>query len=102
MVNAVQCYLGMWENLVDGNTKEFIITYGKQHKPALSDTISRWIKDEVGMTGINTNVYKPHSSRSASTSKARGNRVSITDIFKTKFLEKPEYLYKVLFQRYYK
>ena len=92
----------MRENLVDGNTKEFIISYGKPHKPALSDMISRWIKDEVGMTGINTNVYKPHSCRSASTTKASVNRVSIIDIFKTEFLEKPKYIYKVLFQRYYK
>ena len=48
----------MRENLVDANTKEFIITYGKPHKPASSDTISRWIKDELGMADINTNVYK--------------------------------------------
>ena len=41
IVNAIQCYLGMRENLVDANTKEFIITYGKPHKPASSDTISR-------------------------------------------------------------
>ena len=31
--------------LVDANTKEFIITYGNPHKPASSDTISRWNKD---------------------------------------------------------
>ena len=82
IVNAIQCYLGMRENLVDANTKEFIITYGKPHKPASSDTISRWIKDELGMAGINTDVYKPHSCRSASMSKARDNGVSITDILK--------------------
>ena len=34
------------------------------------------------MAGINTNVYKTHSCRSASTNKARDNRVSITDILK--------------------
>ena len=82
IINAVQCYLGMRENLVDANTKEFIITYGKPHKPAPPDTISRWIKDELGMVGMNPNVYKPHSCRPASTSKARDNGVSITDILK--------------------
>ena len=50
--------------------------------PASSDTISRWIKNELGIAGINTNVYKPQSCRSASTSKARVNGVSITDILK--------------------
>ena len=34
------------------------------------------------MAGINTNVYKPHSCRSASTSKARDNGVSISGILK--------------------
>ena len=33
-VNVVQCYLGMRENLVDANTKEYIMTYGKPHKTA--------------------------------------------------------------------
>ena len=70
IVKAVQCCLGMRENLADANTKEFIITYVKPYKPASSDTISRLIKGEPGMAGINTNVYKPHSCRSASTSKA--------------------------------
>ena len=71
----------MRENLVNAKTKEFIITYVKPHKPASSDTISRWIKDELGMAGINTNVYEPHRSWSAS-SKARDNGISITDILK--------------------
>ena len=41
IVNAIQCYFVMRENLVDPKTKEFIITYGKPQKPASSDTISR-------------------------------------------------------------
>ena len=77
ILNALQCYLGMPENLVDANTKEFIISYGKPHKPASSDTTSRWIKDKLGMAGINTNVYKPHSCWSATTSRARDNGLQI-------------------------
>ena len=72
----------MRDNLIAANTKEFIITYGKRRKPASSYTISRWIKDELGMAGTNMNIYKPHSCQSASTSKARDNGVSITDILK--------------------
>ena len=79
---VVQCYLGIGENLVDANTKEFIITYCKPHKPASSDMVSRWIRDKPGIAGINTNVYKPHSCRPASTTKASDNGVSITDILK--------------------
>ena len=81
-VNAMKCYLGMRQNLVDAKTKEFINTYGKPHKPASTDTTSRWIKDELDMAGINPNLYKPHTCWSASTSKAKDNEASITDILK--------------------
>ena len=82
IIKAIQCHLGMQENLVDANRKEFIITYGKPHIHTSSDTISRWIKDQLGIAVINTDVYKPHSCRSASTSKPRNNGVSITEILK--------------------
>ena len=73
---------GVWEKLIDANVMEFIITYGKPHKPASSDTISRWIKDEFGKAGINMNVYTAHSYRAASANKARDNSVSITETLK--------------------
>ena len=62
---------------------EFINTHGKPHKSALSDIISRWIKqDELGKAGINTNVYTAQNCKAASTSKTRGNGISITEILK--------------------
>ena len=61
---------------------EFIVTYEKPYNPASSDTISRWIKYEFGKAGINTNVYKAHSCRAASTRKTRDNGVSITESLK--------------------
>ena len=79
IVNAVQCCLGMPENLVDANTN---ITYGKPYKLSSSGTISRWIKDGLGIAGINTNVYKRSCCWSASRSKAKNNGFSITDILK--------------------
>ena len=41
---------------------EFIITYEKPHKPALSDTISRWIKYEFDKAGINTTFIQHTAS----------------------------------------
>ena len=40
---------------------------------------SRWIKNELGKTGINTNVYTTHSCRAASISQVRENCVSIAE-----------------------
>ena len=83
ILECVNSYLGAHKKLVDANVMEFIITHGKPHKSALSDTISRWIKqDELGKAGINTNVYTAQNCKAASTSKARGNGISITDILK--------------------
>ena len=79
-----------------------IITYGKPHKPSSSDTTSRWIKDKLGMAGLNMNVYKPHSCRCAFTSKARDNGVGIIYVLKQGCWKIPEYIYKILFQRHYK
>ena len=41
IVKAVQFYLGARENLLNTSMKEFVIAYGKPHKRALHDTISR-------------------------------------------------------------
>ena len=59
--------------------KEFTISYDKPRKPASSDTVSRWMKEKLG---IRMNLYKTHSCWSAYTSKARNNGVSITDFSK--------------------
>ena len=66
IVECVNSYLGVRKELVHANVMEFIITYGKPHKPASSDTMS-----EFGKAGINTNVYTAHSCRAASTSKGQ-------------------------------
>ncbi len=42
----------------------------KPHKPISKDTLSRWVKLTLTKAGINTTVYKAHSTRSASTSAA--------------------------------
>ena len=42
----------------------------KPHARASRATISRWIKSVMEISGIDIGVYKPHSTRSASVSKA--------------------------------
>ena len=48
LILRIQCYIAVRENLVNTSMKKFVITYAKQHKPASSDRISRWIKEELG------------------------------------------------------
>ena len=46
------------------------------------DTISRWIKNVMIKSGIDVEVFKPHSTRAASTSKANACQVPIDVILK--------------------
>ena len=49
--------------LVDDDVKELVTLYGKPHRPVGSDTLSRWIKDDLKLSGIDTNVFAAHSYR---------------------------------------
>lgn len=78
--------------------KLFISTirpYGSVSK----DTIAHWIKTSLGRAGIDTSMFKPHSTRSASVSKAKMNGADLQTILNTagwsnagtfaKFYDKP-------------
>ena len=42
----------------------------KPFKKVSKDTIGQWIKNVMKSSGINTSIYKPHSTHATSTSKA--------------------------------
>ena len=42
----------------------------KPFKKVSKDTTGRWIKNVMKSSGVDTQMYKPHSTRAASTSKA--------------------------------
>ena len=55
----------------DSSKHRLLLTYTKKppHE-ATSQSISRWIKDSLEESGINTTIFKAHSTRHASTSAA--------------------------------
>ena len=57
-----------------------LLSYVKPYGPVSSDTISRWVKFVLQSSGIDVNIFKPHSTRSASTSKAKLSDVPSADI----------------------
>ena len=59
-----------------------IISFVKPHKAVHVDTIRRWITTVMSFAGIDTSLYKPHSTRAASTSKAKSRQVPLTEIIK--------------------
>ena len=63
--------------------KQLFISYLKPFKPVSRSTISRWIKVVMSKSGINVDLFKPHSTRAASTSKASKSSVPLEQILST-------------------
>ncbi|CAG2227253.1 Leucine-rich repeat-containing protein 56 [Mytilus edulis] len=61
-----------------GKHEPLLLSYVKPHQPVSRDTISRWIKVVMAKANIDTTIFKAHSVRSASVSKAKMNAVPIS------------------------
>lgn len=82
VVNTCSVYLDR-TNPLRGNETRLFITHQKPHKRAGRDTIRRWIRRVMTKAGIDISIYKPHSVRSAASSKAKANNASLQEIMKT-------------------
>ena len=69
-------YLRRTQSPRGAETKLFI-SFVKPHKRVSRDTISRWIRTTMERAGIEISMFKPHSTRMAATSKAKGASVPI-------------------------
>ena len=61
------------------NNKPFLLVH-RPHKQIASGTLSHWVKDCLLEAGIDSNVFKAHSTRSAATSGAVKAGISISEI----------------------
>jgi integrase len=76
---------------------QLFISYQQPCKAVTGQTMSRWILDTMDKAGINTKLFKPHSTRSAVVSKADAKHVPVKDI-----LEKAGWASSRTFAKYYK
>ena len=53
------------------------------HNEASQQTISRWIKQVLNKAGLDLTIFTPHSTRSASTTKAKAANIPLSTILKT-------------------
>ena len=53
---------------IRNNEKYLFLTHRKPFRRASTQTISRWVKNVMKISGIDTNKFKTHSTRHASTS----------------------------------
>ena len=59
-----------------GEQSRLFISFIKPHKPVSSSLIARWLKAMLELAGINTSIFKLHSTRGTSASAAA--RMDIT------------------------
>lgn len=83
IIKVLNEYLQRTKQLRNGETKLLLISYVQPHKKVTRDTIARWLCVVLKDSGINTNVYKAHSTRAASTSAAVDRLAPMEDILAT-------------------
>ena len=63
-------------------TSQLLVSFIKPHNAVAKSTVAGWVKQILIMSGINTDIFKPNSTHSASSSHARLSGLSLSDILK--------------------
>ena len=58
------------EKLRGGGAKGFFITSRSPYTPISRNTLASWTREAMRLSGVDVNIFSPHSTRAASTSKA--------------------------------
>ena len=81
VVTYLREYLERTKNI--RNSNRLFVSYCKPHNSITIATLSRWVRNTLQAAGIDTNVFKMHSTRVASTSAAKAINVPVDTIMKT-------------------
>ena len=83
VVNLIKVYLEKTKTIRNG-TDKLLISFQKPHKAISTETLSRWLKLIISMSGIDikSKNIKAHSTRSQATSIAAWTGMSVTTIMK--------------------
>lgn len=82
VASTLLVYLERSNNLRQNITNLFI-SWKKPHKAVTTQSLSRWIKNTLQESGLDTSIFSAYSTRHASTSAANRNGVNIDLIRKT-------------------
>ncbi|KAI5636594.1 hypothetical protein NE865_10710 [Phthorimaea operculella] len=80
---AIRDYLSITKDIRPENVRNLLITVKRPHRAATAQSISRWIKQIMGESGVDVTAFSAHSTRHAATSAAAAAGVSIDLIRKT-------------------
>ena len=82
VVSAIDTYLKRSLQWRAGSKYQLLLSTIHPHKEVAKSTISGWVKAVLDNSGVDINIFKAHSSRSAATSKAKCEGCSLKDILK--------------------
>lgn len=83
-VGSIIChYINITKSVRPESEKRLILTTRKPYKAASTQTLSKWLKKTLELSGIDTNVFKGYSTRHAATSAAVRAGLNIEIIRKT-------------------
>lgn len=77
---TVMSYLSITTPIRPRSETRLLLTIKKPHKAASSQTIGRWIKLTLEESGVDTSVYRAHSTRHAATSAAFRSGINVDTI----------------------
>lgn len=80
-----------------GEHKQLFLSLKMPHGPVSKDTIARWIRDTLVLAGIDVNIFKAHSVRTASVSAASASFVPVNDI-----MQRAGWTQEKTFRKFYK
>ena len=95
--NHIDLYLDRTSSWRTKEKKQFLLSYINPHNGVSSSTVSRWIVEMLSLSGIDTDMFKGHSTRSASSSKASVQGVPLQEI-----LKRGHWSNKTTFEKIYK
>ena len=81
VVTHLNEYITRTQSLRESGSKLFI-SYVQPHHAVSKDTIARWIRTVMVDAGIDVTIFKPHSTRSAATSRTKQTCLPINEILK--------------------
>jgi integrase len=81
-VQALKAYVDRTVSIRQTNIKQLFVSTIAPHSGVTGNTISRWIRSALDASGVDTSVFKAHSTRRAAASKASALGISVDEILK--------------------
>ena len=82
VMTCLDAYIAKTETVRNTQNTRLFLSYTKPYHPVTKNTLSRWVKYVMEKSGIDINMFRPHSTRSASTSATLRSGVPLDIIMK--------------------